>query len=257
MLTAKRHPGLPPVLARDAQKDEAPFSCPSCNQEVVLHKGNVKIHHFQHKPPVTCSRGEGESQLHYSIKLAIYDALRQEPNVTDVEVEKDFGTSVADVYAKINGAPVAIEVQRSKLSVQSITARTANYHSLNVAVLWVALPNSDLTTNKYSPSAWEKWAHAANFGRVYFWQAGQLLRPVHFAEHKLYVESSTWFASGGVQQSSGGYHKSSKRYRTPAAGKDVEISRGFRSTLRATPYVQGSIVIPPCRVYMDVQAKWW
>jgi competence protein CoiA len=257
MLTAKRHPALPPVLARDAQKTEAPFSCPSCGEEVVLHKGNIKIHHFQHKPPVTCYRGEGESQLHYSIKLAIYDALRLEPNVTDVEVEKDLGIATADVFAKINGVSVAIEVQRSKLSVQSITTRTANYHSLNIAVLWIALQNSDLATNKYSPSAWEKWVHTANYGRVYYWQSGQLLRPVHFGEHKLYVESSSWFESGGVERSAGGFYRSSKRYRTPALAEDVEISKAFRSTLRPTRYAQGTIVVPPCRVYLDGQAKWW
>jgi competence protein CoiA len=257
MLTAKRHPASNPVLARDVQKSDAPFSCPSCGEEVILHKGNIKIHHFQHKPPVTCSRGDGESQLHYSIKLAIYDSLKLEPNVTDVELEKDFGTSTADVFARIDGVPVAIEVQRSKLSVQSITARTANYHSLSIAVLWVALPTSDLSTNKYSPSAWEKWVHAANYGRVYYWQAGQTLRPVHFGEHKLYVESSSWFESGGEQRSAGGYHRSSKRYRTPAFARDVEISKAFRLNQRSAPYAQGTIVVPPCRLYLDSQAKWW
>lgn len=257
MLTAKRHPALPPILARNAQKSEGPFSCPSCGEEVVLHKGNIKIHHFQHKPPVTCSRGEGESQLHYGIKLAIYDALQLEPNVTDVEIEKDFGISTADVFAIINGVPVAIEVQRSKLSVRSITARTANYHTLNIAVLWIALPSSDLSTNKYSPSAWEKWVHAANYGRVYYWQSGQLLTPVHFGEHKLYVESSSWFESGGEERSAGGYYRSSKRYRTPALARNVEISKAFRMALRTTRYAQGTIIVPPCRVYLDVQAKWW
>lgn len=257
MLTARRNPFEPPVLARDAQKDEAPFVCPSCGTEVVLHKGNIKIHHFQHKPPVRCSRGEGESQLHLHIKLAIYDALRKEANVTDVEIEKEFGIARADVYAKINGFPVAIEVQKSILSVEDITRRTASYHSLNIAVLWVALPSVKLESDKYSPSAWEKWVHAANYGRVYYWQSGQKLRPVHFGEHKLYVESTSWYESGGVERSAGGYHRSSKRYRKPSYGQDVEISKAFGITLRTAPYAQGSIVVPPCRLFLDRRPKWW
>jgi competence protein CoiA len=124
MLTAKRHPNLPEVLARDAQKSEAPFTCPKCLTEVVLHKGNIKVHHFQHKPPVYCSRGEGESEQHRVAKLAIYDALQKEPNVTDLELEKDFGTSVADVFACISNVRVALEIQRSNLSANEISRRT-------------------------------------------------------------------------------------------------------------------------------------
>jgi competence protein CoiA len=257
MLTAKRHSLEPPVLARDAHKDNAPFTCPSCGKEVVLHKGNIKIHHFQHKPPVICQRGEGESQIHLQIKLAIYDALRTEPNVTELEIEKDFGIATADVFARINGIPVAIEVQKSRLSVDVITQRTANYHKLNIAVLWIALPNPDLRTDKYSPSAWEKWVHAANYGRVYYWQSGQKLSAVHFGEHKLYVESTSWFESGGNQRSAGGYYKSSKRYRKPLHGQDVEISKAFAVSLRPTQYAQGTIIVPPCRLFLDRGPKWW
>lgn len=257
MLTAKHNLASTHVFARDVQKSDVPFICPSCGKEVILHKGNIKIHHFQHKPPVTCSRGEGESQLHYMIKLAIYDSLKLETNVTDVEVEKDFGIATADVFARIDGIPVAIEVQRSKLSVQSITSRTANYNRLNIAVLWVALPFSELATKKYSPSAWEKWVHAANYGRVYYWQSGQILRAVHFGEHKLHVQSSSWFESGGEERSSGGYYRRSKRYRTPAFGRDVEISKRFQLKYRSAPYAQGTIVVPSCRLYLDSQAKWW
>ena len=112
MLTAKRNLSLRVVLARDSERVEAPFTCPGCEKEVVLHKGQIVVHHFKHKPPVTWSRGQGESLDHMRAKLAIYDALLTEANVDEVELEKDFGISVADVYANISGVAVAIEIQR-------------------------------------------------------------------------------------------------------------------------------------------------
>ncbi len=256
MLTATRENDKQKVLARDAQKAEAPFHCPKCQREVVLHKGNIRVHHFKHKPPVTCTWGQGESDQHYSAKLAIFDALKAEQNVRDAEVEKDFGSSVADVYAVINGTPVAIEIQRSNLSVTDITSRTKNYYRLGICVLWVALSTEDLWSKKYSPSAWEKWCHAAYFGRVYYWDSGQYFHAVHFGQHLLHVEYKTWYEPGGYENSAGGYDRTSKRYKTPQHGKRVKLSTDFRLANKEA-WSGGSIVVPDCRLYVDRQQKWW
>jgi competence protein CoiA len=166
MLTALRQSDQTKVLARDSEKFESPFLCPRCNRVLVIRKGRIKAHHFSHKPPVTCSLGIGETEQHLQAKLAIYDALAQETNVSDLELEKDFGISVADVFALISGVKVAIETQRSALTVNDITTRTSNYHLLGIAVLWIGLQKPDIHSAQYSPRAWEKWVHAAYFGRV-------------------------------------------------------------------------------------------
>src|SRR5476649_2126365 len=41
-------------------------------------KGNIKIHHFQHTPPVTYYRAEGESQRHYPF---FFQGLRNDRSV--------------------------------------------------------------------------------------------------------------------------------------------------------------------------------
>lgn len=256
MLTAKRHLNSPDVLARDAQKSEGPFTCPKCMAEVVLHKGNIKAHHFQHMPPVYCNRGEGESEQHRVAKLAIYDALLTEPNVTGLELEKDFGTSVADVFARISNVPVALEIQRSTLSVNEISQRTANYHRLGIAVLWIALHKPELETAKYSPNAWEKWCHAAYFGRVYYWVGGQCLRPTHFDTFTLHVPSSEWYESGGEHRSAGGFDKRSKRYRKPNHGTVVTISQSFRA-IEKDAFAKGTVAVPACRLFVDFHSAWW
>ena len=188
MLTALHNESNCKVLARESERDMSPFSCPRCKCEVVVHKGSIRIHHFAHKPPITCSLGAGETEQHLAAKLGVYYALLKDKNVTDLEVEKDFGVSVADVYARISDTPVAIEIQRSALSVNETIARTRNYHRLGIAVLWIGLVRPTLAGKKYSPAAWEKWCHAAYFGRVYFWEAGQILRAVHFLPYEIYVE---------------------------------------------------------------------
>lgn len=256
MLTALRHPDQVKVLARQSEKTEAPFVCPTCERDVVLHKGGIRAHHFKHKPPVTCARGKGETEQHLRAKLGIYDALALESNVVDLELEKDFGISVAHVYAKISGTPVAIEIQRSKLSVADICARTSNYYKLGIAVLWIGLPGDDLSRGKYSPSAWERWCHAAYFGRVYYWERGQVLRAVHFGDYRIYVEATSWYESGGNERSAGGYERISKRYKTPHAGVPILLSRSFRSENKKA-WAGGTVVVPECHLYTDIQPQWW
>lgn len=256
MLSALRSSDQAKVLAGAVEKEEAPFHCSSCHAEVVLRKGRIRIHHFAHKPPVTCARGQGETEEHHRAKLAIYEALQNAPNVTGVEIEKDLGTAVADVYAIISGRPVAIEVQRSNLSVATITSRTATYRALGVAVLWVGLPTDHLDDERYSPTAWEKWCHAAYFGRVYYWESGETLTPVHFNPHEIYVEPRSWFESGGNEQSAGGYYRTSKRYRTPARGPAVALSADFARQTRRS-WSGGDVWIPECLIYVDRQEPWW
>lgn len=256
MLTAKRTATLPAVFARDSEKADGPFMCPGCSAEVILHKGNIKIHHFKHKPPMTCARGEGESLHHLIAKLAIYDALMKEHNVSGLALEKDFGVSVADVFAVISGVPVALEIQRSSLSTAEIARRTVNYRQLGIAVLWIALHKPELLGDKYNPNAWEKWCHAAYFGRAYYWVGGQSLLPVHFGEYMLHVKSTEWYESGGEHKSAGGYDRSSKRYRKPNPGTVVLISQSFSATDKA-PYEQGTVNVPACRLYVDRLGAWW
>lgn len=213
------------------------------------------MHHFAHRPPVTCSLGIGETERHLDAKLEIYDSLKSHPNVDDAEIEKDFGISVADVYASISGVRVAIEIQRTPLSVNDLALRTQNYHRLGIAVLWIGLPNGGVDTKRYSPRAWEKWVHAAYYGRVYYWMKGEVLKVYHFSRYMICVEESNWYENG-VEQSGGGYERKSKRWRTPEEGSLALISTSFESVQRH-PWSCGSVSVPECTLYIDKQPNWW
>ncbi|MEJ8814379.1 competence protein CoiA family protein [Variovorax ureilyticus] len=171
------------MLARDAGCHHAPFTCPAYLAELIMRKGSIRIHHFAHKAPTSCRLGFREMQAHFQVKLAIFDGPRNQASVTHLELEKRLPGAVPDIYAVILGVPVAIEVQRSVLGVEGIAARTLNYRRLGIAVIWGALSNGDLDFERYSPSAWERWCHAANFGASTTGH-GQVPSPVHFASSR-------------------------------------------------------------------------
>jgi competence protein CoiA len=244
------------VFAKDCEKEEGPFYCVGCKKELVLKKGRIKVHHFAHKPPFSCNRGQGETEKHRECKESIYKMLLTMPNVRDVDMEHDLGSAVADVYALINNVPVAIEVQRSILTVNEITRRTKEYQRLGVHVLWLLLFSTRISEEHFSPSAWEKWCHATYYGRVYYWTSGLDVIPYHFSEYKLYIKSSTWYEADGNQRSAGGYYKSSKRYKTPLPGRKVNIARDFSAKIR-TEWSSKTIHVPECNIYLDGQSVWW
>ena len=183
MLCAIRGKDKEKVNARNTSKEESPFYCPRCSDELNLRKGMLRVHHFAHKPPVLCSFGLGESEAHRKCKLSIYDALLKAEGVKDCELEKNLGDFTPDVFASIRNVPVAIEVQISNLTMQEIIRRTEHYKRASISVLWLSLFNRGLDEKKYTPRAWEKWLHATYFGRVYYWLADSTVLPVHFNDY--------------------------------------------------------------------------
>jgi hypothetical protein len=67
--------------------------------------------------------------------------------------ERSLGTVRPDVSARINGIPVAIEVQLSVLSLETIARRTAEYAKKGVYVFWLTQWTLFLDADRYSPEA--------------------------------------------------------------------------------------------------------
>src|SRR5215475_8649739 len=93
------------VAASDQWKSDGPFSCPLCVEETILKKGTMKVHHFAHKPPITCEYGRGETEQHRECKLTIYEGLRRHRRFRDVDIEKSMGTVRPDVSGLMGGTP--------------------------------------------------------------------------------------------------------------------------------------------------------
>ena len=119
-----------------------------------------------------------ESHFHRAIKLFLYKYIYEnDESIVKRSLEKYFGNRYADVYFKLDtGKEIVVEVQNSKISVKEIIARTKDYNTKDIFVLWmlygdgkcVASPKGakDVKSIKISPA--ENYLHRMYGGRVYY-----------------------------------------------------------------------------------------
>jgi competence protein CoiA len=250
MLCAKRKSGGQSVFAKHESKSNGPFVCPECAKEVVLRKGTVRLTHFAHKSPIACSYGAGETEAHRRCKMEIYEALLRQPGVTEVALERSLKTVRPDVSAHINGIPVAIEVQISTLSQETIIHRTKEYERKGIYVLWLAQWSPYLDGDRYSPRLWEKWVHAAYFGRVYYWIKGLQVACYRFDPHFTRVPETSWYSDDGEKITAGGYNRKSKRYRMPVRGETLNLARDFVPRQREW-WKGGDLTVPFAKLFIQ------
>ena len=212
MLSAKRKSDGQIVTAYMESKRNAPFLCLECNEEVILKTGRTRVNHFAHANPIACKFAEGESEAHRRCKLEIFVALHKHPNARNVVLERPLGAVRPDVSAEINGEPVAIEVQITSLSLETITNRTIEYARLGMSVLWLTPWRTKLDATRYAPQPWERWLHAAYFGRVYCWVEGLSVVSYHFDPSHRTIPRRSWFSKDGKKMNAGGYSERSVRY---------------------------------------------
>jgi competence protein CoiA len=209
---------------------------------VTLRKGDVKAPHFAHQPPVTCEYGVGESEEHRHCKIAIYEHLVRHPRVTKCEMERNLGTVRPDVSAYIDGVPVAIEVQLSSLSLARISYRTEEYARKGIYVLWLPLYTRALNEELYRPRPWERWLHAAYFGRVYYWLEGQRVIPVHFRDYYVSVRGRTR-----------DYRQLSRR-KVPIAAESLLLTDHFKP-LHREAWSGQYLSIPQSKLLMEMENR--
>ena len=250
MLCAKRKLTGETVTAYLSQKAQGPFTCLDCGDEVILKAGRKSANHFAHVNPLACQYTLNESDEHRRCKVEIFQALLQEPNVTDVMLERPLGTNRPDVSAYISGVPVAIEAQISNLSFETIIRRTIDYHRQGIYVLWLLQWTPELERPRYTPKLWEKWVHAAYFGRVYYWLAGLTVASYRFEDHVKPVPRTTWYSEDGKKMTGGGYAKRSKRHRTAIPGKTFNLAADFAPRHRDW-WQGGGLKVPDAKLFME------
>jgi len=250
MLSARRQSDGQTVNAYFESKVNGPFYCLICGDEVILKGGRNRINHFAHANPLACRFAEGESDAHRKCKMEIYEALLQQPHVRNVALERSLGTVRPDVSAYINGVPVAIEVQISSLSIETIMYRTIEYARKGIYVLWLLLWTPELDATRYTPEQWEKWVHVAYFGRGYYWMKGLEVASYRLEPHRKSVPRKSWYSDKGKKVTVGGYTKHSKRYRTTVRGDTFNLGTDFAPKQRYW-WEGGGIKVPDAKIFME------
>jgi competence protein CoiA len=250
MLIAIRLKDKVRVQARDVDRNHGPFRCEGCGEPVAVRKGQFRVHHFAHQRPAACAYGSGETEEHRRCKTEIYECLLRQPAASHVSLELRLGAVRPDVFARINGIAVAIEVQLSTLSPETIAHRTMEYARLGISVLWLLQESPEMKTGRYSPRSFERWLHAAYFGRAYFWQHGLTVLPYRFANRRQYVQKYDWRDRSGRRQTGGGYERVSRRFKNLVAGRPMHIVRDFRKRKRPE-WRRKNLTIPAALLFMD------
>jgi len=249
MLCAIRKSDRRPVSAYHMVKEQGPFQCPECGDPVVLKTGHNRINHFAHEHPLATHYSENESDEHRKCKMEIFEALCKLPNVRGAELERPMGANRPDIFAYINGTPVAIEVQLSNLSVETIMQRTIEYHRKGIYVLWLLPWVETLDRSRYMPRSWEKWLHAAYFGRVYYWLRDLEVVSYSFEPHLRTIPKKIWHAENGKQMIAGGYSRRSKNHRTAVRGRTLNLANDFVPKQRYW-WKGNGIKVPDAKLFM-------
>ena len=257
MLSAIRIRDAEQVPAFEEARGDESYQCPECQSAVVLKKCRLKVDHFAHKPPITCAYGKGESEIHRRSKMEIFKGLEGRSEVEKLELERGGLTTIRpDVSFKVAGSYVAFEVQLSALTVEKIIQRTSEYAKKKIALLWLAQWSDRLFKKPYVPSAWERWVHAANYGRVYYWKTGLTVIPCHFGECYLWKPLSEWYSEDGEEASAGNCWKKSKRYFVPIIGPTMNLLDDFKEQPRPL-WEEGRFPVPAHKLWIDKHIRSW
>lgn len=138
MLLAKNNNRL--VLARADLKADGDYTCPGCQQPVILRCGKHKVPHFAHQKNALCGFSEGETREHLCGKKQIYEWAASQGWQPQLEVYLPEIMQRPDLLLIVNGKRVAIEFQCSPLSLERLLERNAGYRRLNIKVWWILGP---------------------------------------------------------------------------------------------------------------------
>jgi competence protein CoiA len=225
MLAALR--GLDRIEAADAERGGS-FVCPGCRSAVILKRGRVKIAHFAHMAPVSCSYAAGETAVHMAAKAAICAAFRARGLRAEVEfpVGQLSGDRRADVLVwGPAGQRVAVEVQHSAISLDDIARRTAGYMRAKIPVVWLPVLKAGIlwdglpmpggvSVEKYPAPHWQRWVHGYGFGGMWVMLSDLTLWRGRMLPCEIEVPSSSWYDEDGDECSGGGYTKVSRKWKT-------------------------------------------
>lgn len=113
------------------------------------------------------SFSDAESDKHAVKKYTIYHELLKHPGVTKLQMERNLGTVKPDISAYIGKYPVAIEIQVSPLSIDTILKRTAEYTAKGIYLLWLC--SSYYVTGEYVPvNKWMRFLSGMYYGWMFY-----------------------------------------------------------------------------------------
>lgn len=145
MFTAKTASGvllhLPDLNWKEIQQlPRLGYSCPDCNQPVILKKGNYKLPHFAHHLSCTSnSLSPNETEQHLVGKQLLYDLLSNYFKQVHLEYYFPSIKQRADICLA-GELSLVLEYQCSSIPATEVISRTEGYYQCGYEVRWFLHP---------------------------------------------------------------------------------------------------------------------
>lgn len=254
--------------ASECEKKDGPFYCPECISDAIVRKCKKKRHHFAHKARLTPVIGPNEGDLHKQCKIELVRLLKERFPSGNWQTERSIPESEAkqtpelrpDVSGRIEGIPIAIEIQASTLTVAKIISRATNYTRRGISLLWLVPLREPLGDLPFRPRLYERYLHSIYYGRTYYWWAGLGLnvKPVHYGQEIRHVELREWYDDSGDFHQGGGFDKPYKIIKRPIYGPDLNLADHFVRQLRGEFCPENERKsVPECLIWRDAMTTWW
>jgi competence CoiA-like predicted nuclease len=165
------------VEASAGSREEAYF-CRGCDESVIFKRGRIRIPYFSHRAGSQCAYGATMSLEHLTAQQVLADGIRSRGAHAELEVPmaslvgQDRRIDVLAWPAAKPNARIALEVQKSDITVELIDARTQCYLEAGIAPLWVRLYDfskwekpgllkgrNTIWIDRHFVRSWERWAY--------------------------------------------------------------------------------------------------
>lgn len=189
------------VVGWEAEKENA-YCCPSCEEQLILRQGEIKVHHFAHVAESNCQYGVPESELHLWMKKFLYQEFLRSSFYKEVKLECRIGDHIADLHlVNMRNQEIAVECQVSGLDIPLFRRKTAYYSYRGIYTLWLFSGNSEMDKRliklvhsqgsrlNYSADEVERKCHRWFYGRIYYFYNDKVYA-VHLHPVERWVPSS-------------------------------------------------------------------
>lgn len=253
------------VGVREAKRLEEKYVDPLTKLPVIPKVCSQKVDHFAFTAH-SLENLNGETALHYACKTKLCDVLQKVyPNGNwkterPIKKSKEIPKLVPDISGRIDGKPIAIEVQNSRISFEKIMERTLNYTNRKIYLLWVT-PMKEHPENGivFRPSKQLQFLHHLYYHRAYFWVKGSEIISVHFSLATRYITETEYYTEDAEYVQHGGYEKTYKVNRTADIGKSLDITKDFKCKIKEPDEDKFNPIakMPQTFLFKDNRTKWW
>lgn len=253
-----------------ARKGDGPFYCPDCYSDVIIRKCSDKRDHFAHHarmlPVITASKNH---ELHNKCRDEICGFLQEKFPEENWAIERTIPPRKGknelelrpDISGRINGKPVAIEIQKTSYTIPKIHDRTLAFTTRGIFVLWVVPLSESIGEDPFRPRLYEKYLHCMYHGRVYYWtpESSPSLNAVHYSPVQRYIPQSTWYdVNTETERTEGGYYVLYRTLKQANPCTNLDLSSNFE-VREITEFIpkNGRMKIPKCNILKDKMVRWW